>query len=579
VLNPIICTENLTFEYEPLQENGENITALKDIDLKIEKGSFTAVLGRNGSGKSTLAKNFNALYVPTSGRVLVAGMDTADDMLVWEIRKTAGMVFQNPDNQIVASVVEDDVAFGPENLGVPTDEIRQRIDDAMKSTGIYEQRLKTPSTLSGGQKQRVAIAGVIAMKPECIIFDEPTAMLDPKGRTDVMNIIAKLHKEGITIILITHFMEEACEADRIIIMNNGTVISDGKPAEIFSRPELIQEAGLEIPAAVRIAAALRKRGLEVPSDVLTNEALAEWLCSQKTSEEKKTVVKTAAKHTAEKSAPRISVEHLTYIYNKGRPDETLALDDVSFTIEPGGFTGIIGHTGSGKSTLIQHLNGLLKPDSGFVIPEPSGENRKKTGLVFQYPEYQLFEENVARDVAFGPKNLGLDEEETERRVKEAMELTGLPFDVYAERSPFELSGGQKRRAAIAGVIAMQPEVLILDEPTAGLDPQSHMEILDMIEKIRRERGCSIVLVSHNMDDVARLCTKVIVMDHGKLVLQGTPEEVFRQDRMLKNIGLGLPSGGELIYAVRQKGISPIGDALDETQAVDAISDYFGLSGR
>jgi energy-coupling factor transport system ATP-binding protein len=579
VLNPIICTENLTFEYEPLQENGENITALRDIDLKIEKGSFTAVLGRNGSGKSTLAKNFNALYVPTSGRVLVAGMDTADDMLVWEIRKTAGMVFQNPDNQIVASVVEDDVAFGPENLGVPTDEIRQRIDDAMKSTGIYEQRLKTPSTLSGGQKQRVAIAGVIAMKPECIIFDEPTAMLDPKGRTDVMNIIAKLHKEGITIILITHFMEEACEADRIIIMNNGTVISDGKPAEIFSRPELIQEAGLEIPAAVRIAAALRKRGLEVPSDVLTNEALAEWLCSQKTSEEKKTAVKTAAKHTAEKSAPRISVEHLTYIYNKGRPDETLALDDVSFTIEPGGFTGIIGHTGSGKSTLIQHLNGLLKPDSGSVIPEPSGENRKKTGLVFQYPEYQLFEENVARDVAFGPKNLGLDEEETERRVKEAMELTGLPFDVYAERSPFELSGGQKRRAAIAGVIAMQPEVLILDEPTAGLDPQSHMEILDMIEKIRRERGCSIVLVSHNMDDVARLCTKVIVMDHGKLVLQGTPEEVFRQDRMLKNIGLGLPSGGELIYAVRQKGISPIGDALDETQAVDAISDYFGLSGR
>jgi energy-coupling factor transport system ATP-binding protein len=362
-------------------------------------------------------------------------------------------------------------------------------------------------------------------------------------------------------------------------MNNGTVISDGKPAEIFSRPELIQEAGLEIPAAVRIAAALRKRGLEVPSDVLTNEALAEWLCSQKTSEEKKTVVKTAAKHTAEKSAPRISVEHLTYIYNKGRPDETLALDDVSFTIEPGGFTGIIGHTGSGKSTLIQHLNGLLKPDSGSVIPEPSGENRKKTGLVFQYPEYQLFEENVARDVAFGPKNLGLDEEETERRVKEAMELTGLPFDVYAERSPFELSGGQKRRAAIAGVIAMQPEVLILDEPTAGLDPQSHMEILDMIEKIRRERGCSIVLVSHNMDDVARLCTKVIVMDHGKLVLQGTPEEVFVQDRMLKNIGLGLPSGGELIYAIRQKGISPIGDALDETQAVDAISDYFGLSGR
>ncbi len=589
-LNSIIRAEDLTFKYEAFEEGGEDITALAGVNMEIEKGSFTAILGRNGSGKSTLAKNFNALYVPSGGRVLVADMDTADDMLVWDIRKTAGMVFQNPDNQIVAAIVEDDVAFGPENLGVPSDEIRTRIDAAMKSAGIYEQRMKAPSMLSGGQKQRVAIAGVIAMKPECIIFDEPTAMLDPKGRNDVMNIIARLHAEGITVVLITHFMEEASAADRIIIMKDGDVAADGTPAEVFARTDIIEDAGLEVPAAVRMAELLRKRGIEVPAGILTINALAEWLsgadalttphgvpqpaepepaASNAAAAGTPPAHPTAAGPLSNAASHAVTVKNLTHTYNPGRPDETKALDDVSFTIQPGSFTGIIGHTGSGKSTLIQHLNGLLKPTSGTIEPAPDKDVRKKTGLVFQYPEYQLFEETVAKDVAFGPKNLGMTDQEIDAAVKEALELVGLPYEKYGQRSPFELSGGQKRRAAIAGVIAMKPEVLILDEPTAGLDPQAHREILEMIEKIRSERGCSVVLVSHNMDDVARLCDNVLVMHGGRLVLQGTPSEVFGHDMLLKDIGLGLPAGGELMWALKRHSESSIDDA---EQTADSNSD-------
>ncbi|MBR5229085.1 MAG: energy-coupling factor transporter ATPase, partial [Firmicutes bacterium] len=261
------------------EENAPPIIALDDINLEIEEGTFTAILGMNGSGKSTLAKNMNALYVPSSGIMFVDGMDTRQDELVWEIRKTAGMVFQNPDNQLVSAVVEDDVAFGPENIGVPTEEIRQRVDEAMKAAGIYEQRFKSPSQLSGGQKQRVAIAGVLALKPRCIVFDEPTAMLDPQGRSEVMEIIRKLRAEKITVVLITHFMEEAADADRIIVMKNGKIISDGTPAEIFACSEVIDEAGLDIPAAVRIKNMLLEKGVDIPADILHINTLAEYICS------------------------------------------------------------------------------------------------------------------------------------------------------------------------------------------------------------------------------------------------------------------------------------------------------------
>ncbi|MDD4445284.1 MAG: energy-coupling factor transporter ATPase [Eubacteriales bacterium] len=277
---PIIQIEQLDFAYER-EEGGERIPALSGVDLSIFEGSFVAVIGQNGSGKSTLAKCLNALLLPGGGAVYVKGMDTKDDASVWEIRKTVGMVFQNPDNQLVSSIVEDDVAFGPENLGVEPSQIRRRVDEALQSVDMYEHRKKGPHLLSGGQKQRVAIAGVLAMESECIVLDEPTAMLDPSGRKEVMEIIHRLHQQGKTIILITHFMEEAAQADRVVIMEKGHVVFDGTPKEVFTAASKLESQHLDMPFAVQMAARLRKRGMNIPHDVITDQGLVEHLCASK----------------------------------------------------------------------------------------------------------------------------------------------------------------------------------------------------------------------------------------------------------------------------------------------------------
>ena len=277
--DPVIQLKNVSFAYEQ-EEEGTPVAvklAVDGVSFDVERGSFVAIVGSNGSGKSTLAKHMNALLIPTEGQVLVDGMDTkvVSETAPWEIRQKVGMVFQNPDNQLVSSIVEDDVAFGPENIGIEPAEIRRRVDEALNLVGMYEHRKKGPHLLSGGQKQRVAIAGVIAMDPECVVFDEPTAMLDPKGRKEIMHIIRTLHSQGRTVILITHFMEEAAEADRIIIMDKGKVAADDVPAKIFSREDL---GVLNIPFAVRMAARLRQSGMDLPADIVTEKQLAEFLC-------------------------------------------------------------------------------------------------------------------------------------------------------------------------------------------------------------------------------------------------------------------------------------------------------------
>ena len=273
-----IEVKNLKIEFTKIDESGREVpgkTALDGISLDIEKGSFVAVVGMNGSGKSTLAKCFNGLLVPSAGRVIVGGFDTAEEAHIWDVRCRVGMVFQNPDNQIVSSIVEDDVAFGPENLGIEPKEIRRRVDDALKRVGMYELRDKGAHMLSGGQKQRIAIAGAIAMRPECIVFDEPTAMLDPKGRASVMSIIRDLNAEGITCILITHFMSEAEQADRVIVLKNGKVLCDRTPEELFSDKEMIERAGLEMPPAIEIR---DKAGL--PEHLTTADEIADYIAKQ-----------------------------------------------------------------------------------------------------------------------------------------------------------------------------------------------------------------------------------------------------------------------------------------------------------
>ncbi len=277
----LIQIENLKFRYESEEDDETPKFALDGVNLDIHEGEFVAVVGRNGSGKSTLSMNLNALLLPTEGRVLVDGLDTADEKNLWEIRKRVGMVFQNPDNQLVSSVIEDDVAFGPENLGLDPAEIRVRVDEALKAVGMYDYSKKAPHLLSGGQKQRIAIAGVIAMKPQCVVFDESTAMLDPLGRKGIMSIIEDLHRQGHTVVIITHFMEEAALADRIVVMSGGKIAMEGTPAEVFAHKNELEELYLEIPFAVRLADALRQKGFDIPEDVVTEERLADVLCASK----------------------------------------------------------------------------------------------------------------------------------------------------------------------------------------------------------------------------------------------------------------------------------------------------------
>lgn len=279
----IIKTVHLIYEYirhDEEEKVAEVKRAIDGVDLEIEEGSFTAILGHNGSGKSTLAKHINGLLLPTEGTVWVGEIDTKEEDRIWDVRKTAGMVFQNPDNQIIGNIVEEDVGFGPENIGVPTDEIWKRVDESLKAVGMTAYRKQSPNKLSGGQKQRVAIAGVMAMRPRCIILDEPTAMLDPNGRREVIRTVQQLNRqEGITVLLITHYMEEAVEADRIIVMDDGRIVMDGAPGDIFSRVRELKEHGLDVPQVTELAWELREAGMPLEAGILTREALAEQLIS------------------------------------------------------------------------------------------------------------------------------------------------------------------------------------------------------------------------------------------------------------------------------------------------------------
>ncbi len=585
----IVTTDNLVYEYVRHDENGDRIGVKRAIDgvsIDVEKGQFIAVLGHNGSGKSTFAKQLNALLAPTEGTVIVCGMDTRDDEQIWEIRKSAGMVFQNPDNQIIATIVEDDVAFGPENLGVETGEMKRRVEESLKAVGMYEHRKESPNHLSGGQKQRVAVAGILAMKPECIILDEPTAMLDPNGRKEVLRTIRRLNREeGITVIHITHYMSEVTEADVIFVMNHGKVAMQGTPKQIFSQVEKLQELGLDAPQATILAHKLRQGGIPLSEGILSVEGFTEAYRALPEAYRVRNPYESVPEHVEESvtelnnEAPLLELRDVTYTYSPNTAYEKKALDSVSLQIRQGEFVCLIGHTGSGKSTLIQLLNGLEKPTSGLVLYRGQNINEKgydrralrsKVGLVFQYPEHQLFESTVLRDVCFGPKNQGLSEEEQKERAKGALKLVGVGEELWND-SPLALSGGQKRRVAIAGVLAMHTEVLILDEPTAGLDPQGRDEILSEIARIRREAGITVVLVSHSMEDVAGYANWVHVMDGGKLLYAGKPAVVFSNMEELRRVGLDVPQVTAIMRGIFEPKKRPAMDFITIDDAVKALS--------
>lgn len=573
---PIVRLQDVYYTYPA--KTREPVYALRGVSLTVQSGEYLAIIGHNGSGKSTLAKHLNGLLLPTQGNVWVRTWNTREMAHRRDIRSTVGMVFQSPDNQIVATIVEEDIAFGPENLGVPHAELRARVDWALDVVELESYRHRAPHLLSGGQKQRVALAGILAMKPEVLVLDESTALLDPLGREEVLRVVRRLNREGVTVIAITHFMHEAALADRVIVMENGQIALEGTPKQVFGRTDQLLALQLDVPEITQLAQRLHRRHVAFPPDVLT---VPEFADAARQSMNGRLPAADSDRAT-EKSIPRpstqapiVTVRDLEHTYLRGTPLESVALRGVNLEVERGQGVGIIGHTGSGKSTLIQHLNGLLRPERGIVrvldhdLSDPRADMRalrRRVGLVFQFPEAQLFERYVGDDVAFGPWQMGLRGEELRQRVREAMEGVGLGFDAFKDRPLYSLSGGERRRAALAGVFAMKPEILILDEPTAGLDPRGHKDVLSRIMRLHREWGTTLIIVSHNMEEIARLCDRVYVLDRGQTVLQGTPSEVFRDPDRLVQWGLGVPAVTAALHLLREQGINVRPDALTVDEA-------------
>lgn len=591
----MIRAEQVRFQYKKRDVDGNVIATeeiLKGVDLTIKKGEFIALLGRNGSGKTTFSKQLNAILRPSEGTVTVDEMGTKDADKLYEIRQRVGMVFQNPDNQMVAASVEEEVAFGPENLGMESDTIVARVKQALEQVRMWKRRKTAPNHLSGGQKQRIAIAGILAMHPDYIVLDEPTAMLDPKGRKEVMEALQRLNQEQeMTVILITHDMEEAALASRVILLADGQMRFDGKPEKFFGADALLAEMGMEAPLSYRVRKLIDSDVFEKKiGDARVEEATIdkrekvaeydktgrEWEASSELVDKKKN--KKAEAETDEKNQALLSLQHVSYIYSLGTAYEKVALDDVNLSLGKGEIVGLAGHTGSGKSTMIQLLNGLLKPTSGTVTFEGkdihakgySGNYlRSKVGMVFQYPEHQMICDTVWEDVAFGPSKQGLTGEACETRVEEALRFVDLP-EKYYQASPLQLSGGQKRRVAIAGVLAMHPEYIILDEPAAGLDAAGKREIFDRIRRMSREQGIGVLLVSHSMEDLAEYADRIIVLDDGKKILDDRPAQVFAKRETLADCGLDVPETVKLADKLRANGYQIPQNVIREKELLDYL---------
>ena len=571
--NTFISIEDVYFQH-PVR-GGESTPALNGVNLQIAEGEYVAIVGANGSGKTTLARHLNALLLPNRGRVLIHGKDTRDSQNHPLIRSTIGMVFQSPEDQIVAAVLEEDIAFGPENMGLPPAEIRARVEEALTTTGLLEHRGRPPHLLSAGQMQRAALAGVLAMHPRCVIMDETTAMLDPGGRAMVKQLIHRLHKEGLTVIVITHFMREAVEADRVVALKDGRVAFDGPPRDIFTHPADLLSLNLDLPLAARLATTLRPIFPTLPMDILTPDALfkalPEYTGSQPLADQPQ-------RFKRRKDCPEaIRVESLEHVYLSDTPLAHTALSGATMCAAEGSSHGLIGSTGSGKSTLLQHLNGLLVPQHGRVTVGPFDLNdshtdlkavRRYAGLVFQNPEFQLFEQYVGDEIAYAPRLMG--KENLREIVRIAMSTVGLDFEGYKDRLTFTLSGGERRKVAVASILAMDPTILLLDEPTASLDPRSRREVLTHMQRLHAG-GKTLVISSHNMEDIAELAENVTALAHGRDQLSGSAASVFHEVDRIATLGLEAPLVSQAAAILRACGWPLQDDILRPAELAENLS--------
>jgi energy-coupling factor transport system ATP-binding protein len=557
---------DVTFSYSAHGEE-DAPPALRAVSLKIDAGETVAIIGQNGSGKSTLAKLLAAILHPDSGTIEVDGLRTnAGGEALWTIRQRVGLVFQNPDDQLVANTVIDDIAFGPENLGLPRFEIEERVQEAMALLDLEPYAQIAVNELSVGQKQRVAIAGVLAMRPRYLLLDEPTTMISGHTARQLLESVQHLSRErGISVIHITHFMHEVPSFKRVIVMDAGRVLMDGTPAEVFARADELRAVGLDVPMVTRLSQRLRAQGwTELPEVVLSTEQLngAGYLQASPPSSAGMSLIDTSREVTPApaESKPLFELRDVRHTYLRGTPFAVEALRGLSLSVTKGQTVALVGPTKAGKSTVVDVLAGLIKPAPGtfFFAGSDAGVSsfdieriRSIVGTVFQSPEAQIFEDTVGKDVSFGPRLQKVPLAESRRLVQDSLEAVGLPYEDFRSRYTYALSGGQKRRVAIAGVLALQPKVIIFDEPAAGLDPRGRRELLELIVRLRQQQALTIIYISSGLEDVIGLADTIYILDQGRTVFSGTPGEILRHAGELKALDITLPEATQIALALRE----------------------------
>jgi energy-coupling factor transporter ATP-binding protein EcfA2 len=573
VSEPIICVENLSYAYE-----GTENLVIRDLSFTISEGEFVAIMGPSGAGKTTLGLALNGI-VPNFmggrfyGAVRLLGSDTLD-LSVAELAQNVGMVFQDPETQLVANTVEDEIAFGLENVKIPPDEIRRRIDEVLKIVRLEGYEEKHPNSLSGGQKQRLAIAAALALRPKVMILDEPTSQLDPIGSEEVFAVIRSLNEEyGMTVILVTHDSERVAEyADRVLLMHEGRLLADCTPADLFQQSELLKQTAVRAPQVTEFFAGFSQTVRPLPCLPTCLPAAVEQLQAvwPEVTFEPQTYADASC---TEHGEAIISVRDLHFTY----PDGTQALTGVSLDVHAGECVAIIGQNGGGKSTLLKHFLHLLKPTAGEVkvFGRDVGEYTvsqlaRRIGYVYQNPDNQIFSKTVGDEVRFGPANQIKDKEEVERRVRTALEEMDL-LDV-ADEHPLALSKGDRERVAVAAVLALDPEVLIFDEPTTGQDYAGARLIMNMIRRLHRQ-GRTILVITHHLYLLPGFVDRVVLMGDGEILLDAPIRQVFNQIDLLRQTYLVPPQIVEFVQEVGR-----IGQACLNALTVGEALGLFGTQG-
>ncbi|MEA1894567.1 MAG: energy-coupling factor transporter ATPase [Euryarchaeota archaeon] len=557
----MIDIQNVSYTYPNMSE-----PTLRGINLHIDDGEFVLLLGASGSGKSTFIQCLNGLVPKITGgnfegEIVINGKDVRN-YKVHQMASDVGIIFQNPDTQLFSLTVGKDIAFGPENLGMPKEEILGRIDRAMHTVGMEDMWDRFIFTLSGGEKQRVAIAGTLAMEPHVMVLDEPTSDLDPVGTGEVLSLVRKLNQEkDMTIILIEHKIDEVVHlADRVVVMDRGKIIMDDTPDKVFGGGhDQLKSIGIALPQLSEIIHAIKNGSGDFERDLPTGSSYNTMLARlcQLLRDKPANIARFGTAHTPPTRTapkPKIEIKNLRHTFEDGK----VALDDINLVIPEGDFVALIGHNGAGKTTLVNHLIGFLKPDSGKIFIDGNDISgmrvaalAQSVGYLFQNPDNQIFTDSVTRELKFGLENIKLSDTAIEERVDHAISM--MELSEFRDRHPHSLSRGQRQRLAVASILAMEPDIIVLDEPTTGQDWGHVNKFLQQIRHLN-ELGKTIILVTHDMNLVAGYARRTVVLDSGKIVLDGDTRHVFSEQKILEKTGITLPIITRLSPDLLKEGI-------------------------